>query len=306
MKKFDIRSFGFKMNKSKKLTFSQKITLGILAALAIAAALVWVAIFQKPDKNLHVWFYDVGQGDAIFIQSPENFKVLIDGGSSSVILSKLGQTLPFYDRKIDLVVSTHPHADHIAGLVLVLENYQVSQIWLTGVVHTAPDYLEFLEKIKEKNIPTRNVQAGESQDLGDGAWLKVVGPVENFTGRKIDNLNNTSIVLKLDYGTNSILFTGDAEQEEESKILLSGQNLRAQILKVPHQGSKNGLTETFLKVVNPEVAIILVGANNRFGHPHKSILEMLKDIQVLRTDQDGTIEVILDKEKYEIKKLKIL
>jgi len=294
------------MNKPKKLTLSQKITFYILGALVITAGLVWVAVFSKPDKNLHVWFFDVGQGDAIFIKSPKNFKVLVDGGPSSVVLSKLGQALPFYDRKINLIIATHPHADHVGGLLDVLNNYQVDRVWITGVVHTTPEYLEFLQKIKDKNIPSRDVKAGENQDLGGGASLQVLAPVQSLAGQKIEDLNNTSIVLRLDYGPNSILLTGDAQREEESQILTAHANIRGQILKIPHHGSQSGLTEEFLKAVNPEIAIISVGANNRFGHPSKNILEMLKDRQVLRTDKDGTIEVILDKEKYWVRKVRIL
>lgn len=274
---------------------NRKISRIILAILFVIAILSWTAVFASHDNKLHIHFYDVGQGDAIYIRTPAKQDILIDGGPDATILTKLGQDMPFYDRKIELIISTHPHADHITGLIDVLKRYQVDQILSTGVEHTSATFGEWKDIVQEKNIPVRTAQAGQKIKLGK-TFMYVLYPVDRLAGKEVKNLNNTSIVSRLIYGKNSALFTGDAEIEVEQELLSNHTHLKSDILKVGHQGSKTSTSEEFLEKVDPEYAIISVG-ENKYGHPSKEVLERLKNIKLFRTDLNGDIECLLDGEK---------
>lgn len=274
---------------------NRKISRIILAILAVVAILSWTAVFASGDNKLRIYFYDVGQGDAIYIRTLAGQDVLIDGGPDATILTKLGQDMPFYDRKIELVILTHPHADHVAGLIDVLKRYKVDQILSTGVEYNTATHGKWKDIVQEKNVPVKTARAGQKIKLGQ-AGMDILYPVDRLTGKKIGNLNNTSIVSRLVYGKNSALFTGDIEIEAERELLNNQTYLKSDILKVSHHGSKTSTLEPFLEAVDPEYAIISVG-KNRYGHPHKEVLERLKEIRLFRTDLDGDVECILDGEK---------
>lgn len=267
--------------------------LGFLFILAIAA---WLAVWQFSDKNLHIYFLDVGQGDSIYARKMNNFDLLIDGGPNSKVLSELGIVMPFWDHEIDYIILTHPHADHISGLIEVIKRYQVGQILATDAVTATNEYQEFLKLVKERNIPFRLVRTGDEFVLDSKVKLNIFWPNYSFSDRKINNLNNTSIVAKLSYNNFSVLFTGDAESEVQLKLLAISDKLLATILKVPHHGSKNGGNQEFFQAVNPKISVICVGKNNMFGHPTKFTLDLLKSInsQIYRTDQNGRVEIISD------------
>jgi len=272
-----------------------------LGSLFLVAVLTWSVFFSWPSKNLSVYLCDVGQGDAIFINSPSGFQILIDGGPSNKVLECLSKAMPFWDRKIDLVVLTHPHSDHITGQIEVLERYKVGQILSNDAPHTTPEYFHWLDLIKKKKIPLELAQTVKAIDLGQDAKVEVLYPKESFRDKKIENLNNTSVVLRLEYAGVSFLFMGDLEKSVQQKIIStwSGESLsvfRATFLKVPHHGSKNAIDEDFLNLVSPKIALISVG-ENRFGHPAKETLEKLKkhNIDLRRTDQLGTIKIFVDK-----------
>ncbi len=270
-----------------------------LIFLFLCAVLIWIAVFDLPGEKLHVYFLDVGQGDSILIQTSKNQQILIDGGPDNAVLSELGEVMPFYDKKIELVILTHPHADHLAGLLEVLKSYQVDQILTTGIEYTTPEYIAWQKEIKDRNIPVKIAQAGQIIDL-DKAKMEILYPLEFLQEKKIDNLNNSSIVCRLEYGKNSFLFTGDIEEEAEQK--LKDDSLKSTVLKIPHHGSSTSLLLEFLGQIDPEVAVLCVGADNSFGHPTEDILDKLKNVEVYRTDQDGTIEIISDGEGYQITK----
>lgn len=273
----------------------KKIKLVILGFLFVTCLLVWIAVFaQAHSQELVVNFYDVGQGDAILIETPYNQQILIDGGPNDRILAKLGSDMPFWDRTIELIISTHPHADHLFGLVSVLDRYQVEQILETGVVCDTSVCQKWQQTIKEKNIPTRIAQAGQKIKLGQGLVINVLYPFENLENQKIKDLNNTSIMTRLIYGKNSFLFTGDAEKAEEYEILENNIYVDSDVLKLGHQGSNDATSDEFLAAASPIIAVISVSKNNKYGHPHSETLEKFKTIKLYRTDINGDIEIRSD------------
>jgi competence protein ComEC len=275
----------------------------LIAALAAVALLTWAAVATRPDDRWHVVFLDVGEGDAIFIQTSNGQKVLVDGGSSpATITNALGRRLPFWDRKLDLVVLTHAHEDHLTGLLEVLQRYQVQQVLEPGYPQTSAMYLQFLQTIQEKRITYRVARAGQRLDLA-GAYLTVLHPGPSFLSSTPSDLNNNSVVLRLVIGKVAILLPGDVDEPAQAAILSRGGELASTVLKVPHHGSRTALTADFLPTVSPAVAIVSVGADNTFGHPAPETLEQLRaaGVKVYRTDQNGTIEIITDGTGYTVR-----
>ena len=279
------------------LTKRRSTTVLIGGPLAIAV-LAWLAVLQLPDGKLHVAFLDVGQGDAILITTAQGQQVLVDGGPSpSALTSALGREMPFWDRSLDLVVMTHADADHITGLVEVLDRYRVDS-WLdNGFPDEDAVYAECMALLEEKGVSHTTVHSGDHFSLDSGIALQVLHPpADPMSGTEADS-NNNSVVMRLVWREASFLLTGDVEAEAENLLAGSGQSLSGQVLKVAHHGSGSSSTAKFLAAVNPRYAIISVGAENHFGHPHKSVLDrlaQLSDLVVLRTDQEGTVEFITD------------
>jgi len=270
----------------------------ILAALLVGAVFVWLAIFElAASDKVKIDFLDVGQGSAILILAPGSNQVLIDGGPSDVVLAKLGQTLPLFDRKIELLILTHPDSDHLSGLIEVLKRYDIGQILETGITDNTAEYKTWNELIKQKNISVIFVREGDKVKIADNLSIEIMYPFGKINGRDFSkNTNATSIVGKIIYGKNKILFTGDAEEQTEQPLLLSGLNLKADILAVGHHGSKNSTSAEFLEAVAPKIAVIQVGVKNKYGHPTAEALERLKTVgaQILRTDQDGDVDLECD------------
>ncbi len=248
------------------------------------AAIFLFVIFYRPAAGLEADFLDVGQGDSELVKAPAGQNVLIDGGPDGSVIKRLGERLPWWDRKIDLMVLTHPHEDHVAGLVKVLENYRVGKIVYAGTPDDNPTYAAWAALIREKRIPTFIVREPQEIDLGGGCRLEVL----NRPGSG-GQLNDDSLVLKLVYGRTSFLFMGDAGQEVERQ--LDPAELKADVLKIGHHGSDSSSGENFLKEVSPALAVIEVGRDNKFGHPSRRTLKKLERLgaRVFRTDQDGTI-----------------
>jgi len=274
----------------------------ILLILGIAAVLLTVPIFglsYSPPEELEVDFLDVGQGDAILIKSPFGQNILIDGGPDSKVIEGLGKNLPFWDKRIDLMVLTHPHDDHVTGLIEVIKRYSVKKILYTGVIHSAPNYLAWLEKIRERKIPLVIIDRPQKIVLGDDCYMEIIYPRKSFLAQETDNLNNSSIVARLVYGQTKFLLMGDAEMEVEKELLSSGGDLSAQVLKTGHHGSDTSSNEEFLEAVSPQIAAIQAGKDNDFGHPSLRILKRLEraGAEVLRTDINGTIKLVSDGEE---------
>ncbi len=274
-----------------------KLVYALLFFLFIAAILVWSAVFyQSPTNLLKVHFFDVGQGSAVFIEAPDKNQVLIDGGPDDKIVSKLGRVMPFYDRTIDLVILTHPDADHLNGLIEVLKRYKVKEVLETGVADNSAAYQIWHGLIKQKQIPLKWAHYGEVVALASGVKMDILYPFDNLVGKSVKNSNETSIIGRLSYGKNSFLLTGDADNMAEQQLLMAGINIDSDVLEVAHHGSKSSTGDQFLAKVTPRIATIQVGKNNKFGHPHQEVLQKLKDILTLRTDINKDIKITSDGE----------
>ena len=261
---------------------------------------------NQKDGLLKIYFFDVGQGDAIFIEAPNGNQVLVDGGPDNAVVQKLGETMPFYDKDIDMVVLTHSDADHITGLIEVLERYDVEKIAYSNIIRRSALYNAWQEAVAEEGADIIDPVAGKIIDLGNGATLTILHPTESLIGKVLEKTNNYSVVLMLKYGESEILLTGDIEAKAERQIILSGANLDADILKVAHHGSKTSTIEEFLYEVSPQVAVIQVGAKNRYGHPTQEVLNRLENfgMKLYRTDVDGGVKVVSDGVNYLVNTVK--
>ncbi len=278
----------------------------VIPPLLVVAILVSLVAATMPDDNLHISFLDVGQGDAILVQTPTHQNILIDGGPSPQAVSlELGKKLPFWDRTIDLVVLTHPNADHVTGLVEVLQRYKVKQVLYPDLDFKSDIYDEWLGLIQEKNIEYTIAQAGQQIDLGKGVVIEVLNPPKILFTDTSSDIDNNGMVLRLSMGEVSFLLTADIRQEAEFELINRRADLHSTVLKVAHHGSNTSTCQEFLAVVNPQLAVISVGAANRFGHPTPEVMERLGEKlgseNIYRTDKHGTIEFITDGKRLWVK-----
>ncbi|SHI61394.1 Metal-dependent hydrolase, beta-lactamase superfamily II [Geosporobacter subterraneus DSM 17957] len=245
---------------------------------------------QLPPNSglLEVHFIDVGQGDAIWIKTPQDQNLLIDAGGNRYgdyvvdYLSSHGVT------SLTAVIGTHPHEDHIGGLDRVIDSFDIEKVYMPKVLHNTKTFEDVLDAVDRKGLKISTAKAGVPLAL-QGVDAEFLAPVSE----KYKELNNYSAVLRLQYGTQVFLFMGDAEQLSEQEMLSSYPKavFKANVLKVGHHGSTTSTGDPWLNAVNPQYAVILSGKDNTYGHPHKEILEKLKerDIKIYRTDEKGTI-----------------
>ena len=266
----------------------------ILALIVIGVVLFVVWIRVRPDGNLHVVFFDVGQGDATFIQTPQGQQVLVDGGKfSRTLLEQLGGEMPFWDKEIDILIVTHPDNDHYLGLIDTLEHYRFRTLIHNGQEVSGSDYKLLLEKAAAKQIPIHRALAGEVIEMDNGVRLEILHPDSELDG---DEDNDNSIAMRLVFEDFTFLLTGDVEAGAERKMLAAGRPLQAVIYKAGHHGANTSSSALFLEAVRPQYVIISAGEQNNFGHPHQEMLDRAAVIgaSVMRTDQQGTLEVISD------------
>ncbi len=278
--------------------------LKVHSLLALFTLLLAVAIFgvaTQPlgsaaplDAELVVHYFDVGQGDATLLQGPD-FTILIDAGRHDrqdvvPLLQASG-----VDR-IDLLIGTHPHSDHIGQFDKVMESFPVGEVWFPGTLHTTRTFERAIDAILASDAAYHEPRAGETFQFGS-ARLEVLNPHE-----LTQDFNGDSIALRILYGSVAFMFTGDAEAETEAEILTRGHNLVSQVLQLGHHGSRTSSTPAFLKATQPEVAIYSAATDNSYGHPHPEILTRLMDMEVpvYGTDVHGTIRVITDGAEYEV------
>lgn len=277
----------------------KKSILVIFSLLFLINVLAWVVVFDfLRIKFLEINFFDVGQGDAILIETPERYQILIDGGGDSKILTKLSREIPFWDKTIDLMILTHPEKDHLIGLLEVLKRYKVENILWTGIVRKIPEFEEWQGLIKDEKAKLKIAQTGQKISCENCKWeIEILYPFENLDKIEFKESNDTSIVAKLVFEKTSFLFTGDISKKVENLLSFTNK-LDSDVLKVAHHGSKNSTSEEFLNSVSPKIAVISVGKENKFGHPHQEVLEILEKnaIKILRTDLNGDIKIISDGE----------
>ena len=246
--------------------------------------------------EMEVAFLDVGQGDSILIKAPNGQIMLIDGGRSINLANNLiiPQIKAWGASQVDVMVVTHPDADHIAGLVGVLENFPVKLVALTGDEHPTQIYERLLTNVRDKKISALQVRTGTTIPFDSALKLDVLAPDEEFVNR--ENTNDGSIVIKLTYGQTSFLLTGDAEAIENEAMLGHGLDVQATVLKLGHHGSRSSTDEAWLRAVKPQLGIISAGLDNSYGHPHPEVIAALNSlgIQYIRTDEHGTITVRTD------------
>lgn len=256
------------------------------------------------DKQLKIHMLDIGQGDSILIVTPEKKAVLVDAGLVKAG-DKVIETLEKYGiSQIDLMVATHPHADHIGGMPKVLKAIPVKAFLDSGQEHPTATYEKLLATVKEEVGKLTVARAGQNFELDSGIKIKILGPskplLEKVSG-SIENAN--SVIMMLSYGDFRMIFTGDSEDETEERLLEKNFDLKAQVLKVAHHGSQYASSDEFLEKVSPEVALISCGEDNNYGHPSPPTLEKFKKakVKVYRTDLQGEITVISDGKNYQVK-----
>lgn len=286
------------------LIFKNKIIKILIVVLAmLILAWVWVFVEERESKFLQIDFFDIGQGDSIFIETPKHKQILVDGGPDMSVLEKLGREMPFWDRYIDLVVLSHPEADHLTGLIEIVKRYKIGGILTTDIIRETAEYQEWKEIIKKENIPIYIAQANGVINLDNDIKLFILYPFENLSGQIFKESNNTSIVAQLVYKDFELLLTGDIEKKIEKEVANHSPagGLQSDILKIAHHGSKTSTAEEFIKVVDPIIAVIQAGKDNPYGHPHQNVLDVLSGINVFRTDKDGDIEFLTDGTKFQVR-----
>lgn len=276
----------------------RKFIYGMLAALFVLSIIPAGIILSSKEENLRVIFFDVGQGDAVLVSYGSN-QALIDGGmSGKIIMEKLGQYVPFWDRNIELIIATHPDQDHIGGLTQVLKNYEIGRVIDNGVSSSSGVFESFEKVIREKNIKKLEGEKNMKIKISNEAEMEIFHPDGKQNKNNPKDTNAGSFVLKLIFGENSFLFTGDLPIKEEIGLAGEGDNIDSQIIKIAHHGSKYSTSLEFLEKVSPEDAVISVGKNS-YGHPSAEVLERLEKegIRTLRTDERGDIIYECDKER---------
>ncbi|MCD6149273.1 MBL fold metallo-hydrolase [bacterium] len=270
---------------------NRKLIYGILLSLFILCLILGGVIFySRNSQELKVVFLNIGQGDAILIIQGKN-QVLVDGGKSGkLLLERLGKFIPFWDRQIEAVVATHPDQDHIGGLASVLRNYKVETVMETKAKSKTQVYKRWEDEIEKEQAQRAEAVRGARIKFPNGALAEIIYPFCSLADSQSKDNNANSIVIKLTFGEESFLLTGDLPSKQEKILIDSGLDLQSRILKAGHHGSKHSTSAEFLKSVKSEEAIISVGKNS-YGHPHSAVLGRLREqgIKFWRTDEKGNI-----------------
>ncbi len=262
----------------------------VLILFLVADTFLIYLDLRSSSGVLTVAVLDVGQGDAIFIESPSGAQIMFDGGSPRKSLAPLRKIMSPFDRTLDAIIITNPDADHIGGFADILKNYEVGLVLEPGTYNSSKTYQNLKKEIQDKKIKNILAKKGMRINMGAGAVIDIL-----FPDRDVSNwsTNDGSIVARLSYGETSMMLTGDSTSKTEKRILENNSmdELESDILKVGHHGSRSSTSYDFAKEVAPEYAIISDGKDNSYGHPHQEVLDTLAEfgVQILRTDELGTI-----------------
>lgn len=292
-------------------TISQKIKEKVALIILLVILLIIIVQVFFPAENLKVNFINVGEGDCILIEAPNKINILIDGGGTSQSDFDIGSKIvvPYLRRKginkINLLVLTHPHLDHLEGLLPVIREFKVGVVLDGGLSCDSSEYREFISLILKKGITYHKARAGDNFIFSNNLEIFLLNPLYDSDFYNVSDFNNASIVVKLFYKNADFLFTGDIEESTEKELLVWENILQSDILKVGHHGSSTSDNLEFLDKVDPSIAIITVG-KNPFGHPSQKIIERLenRNIQIYRTDEDGTIIIRTNGQEYWIRTLR--
>ena len=282
-------------------------SLFFILLLALITLGIWLAVFAAtPSNKLKVAVLDIGQGDSIYIKSPTGVEILIDAGPDNSLLRELPKVMALTDRTIDAVVETHPDADHIAGFVDLLKRYKIGAFIEPGIPKPTVTAEKLEQEVTDEKIPRYLARRGDWLDLGGGARLQILFPDFDTSTLSSTKANEGCIVAHLVYKETSMLFMCDAPMSVEDHLMKIGSSteLTSDILKVAHHGSPYSTGNSFLDVVNPNIAVISVGTKNTYGHPTKETLSRLEthNIKTLRTDWDGTVIFVSDGREFIRKK----
>lgn len=293
-----------------KFTSGDKLRLIFLLILILLVSLCFYTLRVEERSGLTVTFLNIGQGDAILIDSPTGNQLLIDSGTGRAILRELGRVMPFYDKKIDVLLATHPDADHIGGLSDVFKKYKTEIFVESGVEADTSIYKELKKIVEtetvESGVKIIKARRGMIIDLGGGALLEILFPDRDPAGLET---NTASVVARLTYGESEFLLTGDSPSSIE-KYLVSLEDahqgdfsLKSDVLKAGHHGSRTSTSLGFIQAVSPEYVVISAGKNNKYNHPHQEVIDILNNakIKILRTDQVGRITFESDGENLRVK-----
>ncbi len=260
--------------------------------LTMLVILTLWSVLPLISQKTELIFLDIGQGDSILIRTPEHKNILIDAGLDTKVVEELGKALPFFEKEIDLFILTHPDRDHYVGVLEVLGKYKIKQVMLTGIANSDKFYLAFLDEIKRQNIPIVYPRHDEDLQIGKETYLDILYPYADVSllGQDVKNKNDTSITLRLIHNGKAVaMLSGDAEADQERELVLSGQDLSANILKLGHHGSSSSTIDVFLKAVNPEVGVISAGHDNHFGHPHEEVMDKVSHLKTHSTSEEGAV-----------------
>jgi competence protein ComEC len=271
--------------------------LGLLLAVLIGVLLLALLEWQKlPSGKLQIHVFDVGQGDSLFIQSPQGYQIVIDGGPDMSLLEHLGAVMPWFDRSIDLLILSHFDADHITALPELLKRYDVEKILMTGTDHGSGRSEAVLHYIVQQGVPVVFPSQLDGLQLSDGLQMNVLWPHDVIVGLDVDEPNHHSIVMQFTYGNTSFLATGDIDIAAELEILRMGVDVRSTIMMAPHHGSNTSSSTGFILAVDPDYAVASAGKENRFGHPHQEVVTRYEalGVELLRTDEVGSVRFECD------------
>lgn len=303
-KEKDLRkSFEKTMKKHKGNKKAQFITIIVFGVIAILSLYFGKDLKDlnvgTPSGNLEISYLDVGQGDAAYIRV-NDFDILIDAGPRSDVDKLMKQLEEKNIDDFEIVIATHPHEDHIGGMVKVFEKYDIKSFYMPKVTHTTKTFENMLKAVSEEGLKVKVIKEGTSFDLGQGAKIDVYSPIyESY-----EEFNDYSPIMKLTFGNTSYMFTGDAEAHAEQEVVAKyPKNLDADVLKFGHHGSSTSSTEEFVEAVSPEYGVISCGVDNKYGHPHRETLQTIDThgIKAYRTDKQGQITITSDGNTINIK-----